>query len=94
MRMRWSFAMPAGMSTSTDWRALRRPRPRQSGHGTEGVSPAPWHSGQTSARTIWPMGVRATRRTWPWPPQVAQRTISLPGAPPEPSQVSQAATTS
>ena len=86
--------MPAGMSTEKLLVVRTRPRPRHSGHGSDGTSPVPRHCGQVWARTNWPNGPRLTWRTWPWPSHMAQRVMSAPGAAPEPSQLGHSPTVS
>ena len=53
------------------------------------MRPAPSQRGQVPDRTIWPRTVRETCWTTPAPPQPGHVTGDVPGAAPEPAQVSQ-----
>ncbi len=80
---------PAGTSTTKLRSSIRRPSPRQAGHGSGMVCPSPWHRPQATAVTTWPSRDWRMRRISPVPRQSGHSVGEVPGLAPTPLQVSQ-----
>ena len=87
-------SMPAGMVTFTVFRFLVCPEPPQLLQGVEMTFPLPPHLGQGPVVAKTPMGVWRRCCTVPEPPQPVQVSGLVPGAAPEPLQVSHCSTRS
>src|SRR5215471_5873570 len=78
-------AMPAGILTVILRSFATRPAPRHVVHGLEIVLPLPRHWGHVRATVKKPCCVR----TWPCPRHILHIVGCVPGAAPEPLQLSQ-----
>ena len=73
---------PPGTSTVKVFSSIRRPSPRQSGHGCGIMSPVPAHREQATLVTTCPSSDWRTRRSSPVPWQSVHVSGSVPGAVP------------
>src|ERR1019366_5541702 len=85
-------SMPAGTAMSISSCLRYTPPPRQVAHFSLGILPVPWHWRHCCTMEMVPKNELLLSRTWPLPLQCLQVSIFVPGAPPEPWQVSHSAT--